>query len=321
MELRPLGNTTIRISPVALGCWPIAGMTSAGVNDRDSLATIEACFELGINHLDTAFAYGASGESERRIAKAIAGRRDQLVIATKGGIHWGPDLKQVLDGRPETLHRECEESLRRLNTDRVELYYLHSPDPATPVAESAGAIKQLIEKGKVLTAGLSNANVAQLEEFAAVCPLSAFQPPYNMLQRQIEADTLPWCREHNVAVMNYWPLMKGLLTGKFAREHQFPPGDGRLKYPAFQGAEWQKNHDLLDELRLIAQEAGRSVTQIVINWTIQQPGITSALCGAKRPEQIRDNAGAMDFRLTAAEMARIDAALAHRGTPLVKPAV
>jgi aryl-alcohol dehydrogenase-like predicted oxidoreductase len=321
MNLRPLGNTSIQVSAVALGCWPIAGMTSTGVNDRDSLATIEACFELGINHLDTAYAYGASGESERLIAQATAGRRDQMVIATKGGIHWSPDLKQVLDARPETLSRQCEESLRRLNTDRVELYYLHSPDPATPVAESAGAIKELIDEGKVIAAGLSNANVAQLEEFAAVCPLSAFQPPYNMLQRQIEADTLPWCRRHNVSVMIYWPLMKGLLTGKFARDHQFSPGDGRLKYPAFQGAEWEKNHDLLDALRAIAAEAGRSVAQIVLNWTIQQPGITSALCGAKRPDQIRDNAGAMDFQLTAAQMSRIEEALRRRGMPLAKSAV
>jgi aryl-alcohol dehydrogenase-like predicted oxidoreductase len=321
MNLRPLGKTSIQVSPVALGCWPIAGMTSAGVNDRDSLATIEACFELGVNHLDTAFAYGASGESERLIAQAIAGRREQVVIATKGGIHWDANLKQVLDGRPETLRHQCEESLRRLNTDRVELYYLHSPDPGTPVAASAGAIKRLIDDGKVLAAGLSNANVAQLEEFAAVCPLSAFQPPYNMLQRQIENDTLPWCLQQGVSVMIYWPLMKGLLTGKFARDHQFPPGDGRLKYPAFQGAEWQKNHDLLDELRQIAVEAGRSIAQVVINWTIQQPGITSALCGAKRPDQIRDNAGAMQFQLTAAQMARIDAALLRRGTPLARPAV
>jgi aryl-alcohol dehydrogenase-like predicted oxidoreductase len=321
MDLRPLGNTTLKVSPVALGCWPIAGMTSAGVNDADSLATIEACFELGVNHLDTAYAYGANGESERLIAQALGNRRDQMVIATKGGIHWGPDLKQVLDGRPETLRRQCEESLLRLGTDRVELYYLHAPDPATPVGESAGAIKRMIDEGKVSAAGLSNASVAQLEEFASVCPLSAYQPPYNMLQREIEADTLPWCRTHGVSVMIYWPLMKGLLTGKFSRDHQFPPGDGRLKYPAFQGAQWEKNHDLLDELRVIAEEAGRTVGQIVINWTIHQRGITSALCGAKRSDQIRDNAGAMSWRLTTEQMQRIEQALERRGLPESRPAV
>jgi aryl-alcohol dehydrogenase-like predicted oxidoreductase len=321
MELRPLGKTNLRVSPVALGCWPIAGMTSAGVNDADSLATIEACFELGINHLDTAYAYGLDGESERLIAKAIGTRRDQMVIATKGGIHWGADRDQLLDGRPETLRWECEASLQRLNTDRVELYYLHAPDPNTPVTESAGAIKQLIDEGKVLAAGLSNATVAQLEEFSAACPLSAFQPPYNMLQRDIEADTLPWCQAHNVSVLIYWPLMKGLLTGKFARDHRFPPGDGRLKYPAFQGDQWQKNHDLLDELRSIANEIGRTVTQVVINWTIHQSGITSALCGEKRPDQIRDSAGAMGWQLTPDCRKRIDDALARRGKPQARSAV
>jgi aryl-alcohol dehydrogenase-like predicted oxidoreductase len=130
MELRSLGKTNLQVSAVALGCWPIAGMTSAGVNDADSLATIEACFELGINHLDTAYAYGRTGESERLIAKALGPRRDRMVIATKGGIHWGDNGTQILDGRPETLRRECEASLQRLGTDRVELYYLHAPDPS-----------------------------------------------------------------------------------------------------------------------------------------------------------------------------------------------
>jgi aryl-alcohol dehydrogenase-like predicted oxidoreductase len=138
-ELRPLGATGIRVSPIAMGCWPIAGMTSLGVNDADSLATLEACFELGVNFLDTAYCYGANGESERLIARAINGRRDQVVIATKGGIHWGEDGKQVVDGRAETLKREIDESLRRLNTDRVELLYLHAPDTKIPLVESAGA--------------------------------------------------------------------------------------------------------------------------------------------------------------------------------------
>jgi aryl-alcohol dehydrogenase-like predicted oxidoreductase len=168
---------------------------------------------------------------------------------------------------------------------------------------------------------LSNASLAQLQEFAAECPLTAYQPPYNMLQRQIEQEVLPWCRQHRVAVNVYWPLMKGLLTGKYARDHQFPPGDGRLKYPMFQGEEWQKNQDFLDVLRTIAAEAGHSVAQVVINWTIHQPGITTALCGAIRPDQIRDNAGAMNWQLTATQNAAIDAALAARGTPVVRRAV
>ncbi len=320
-DLRPLGGTGLKVSSVALGCWPIAGMTSSGVNDADSLATIRACFELGINFLDTAYAYGPTGESERLVAQAIAGRREQMVIATKGGIEWGPGRQQIIDGRPETLRRQCDESLRRLATDRVELYYLHAPDPQVPIAESAGAIRELIAAGKALSAGVSNVNLAQLEAFAAVCPLAAYQPAYNMLQREIEADTVPWCRAHNVAVAVYWPLMKGLLAGRMPRGDQLAEGDSRRKYPMFQGDEWQKNQDLVDRLRAIANEVGRTVAQVVINWTIHQPGITVALCGAKRPGQIEENAGALGWRLSAQHLAQIDAALAVRGKALTRSPV
>ncbi len=321
MELRPLGTTDIRVSAIALGCWPIAGMSSTDVNDRDSLATIDACFDLGINFLDTAYCYGMNGESERLIARALGNRRDQLVIATKGGIHWEPPRKQILDARPETLRRECEESLRRLNTDRVELLYLHAPDSKTPIADSAGELRQLMEEGKTCAVGVSNVTLDQMQQFHAVCPIAATQPPYNMLQREIEADVIPWCVDHRVSVMIYWPLMKGLLAGQIPRDHVFPTTDSRHKYPAFQGHEWQKNCDLVDALRPISAETGRSVAQVVLNWTIHRHGITSALCGAKRTDQIRDNAGGEGWRLTPAQLARIDAALARRGEPITRGAV
>jgi aryl-alcohol dehydrogenase-like predicted oxidoreductase len=321
MSLRPLGSTGILVSPVALGCWPISGMTSLDVNEADSLATIEAALDDGINFLDTAFAYGAEGESERLIAQAIAGRRNEVVIATKGGICWSPDKNRVLDGSPATLRRQCEESLRRLATDHVELLYLHAPDPNTPLAESAATLRQLQAEGKTRAVGVSNFTRAQLEEFHSVCPIAAFQPPYNMLQRDIERDSLPWCRERNVAVCIYWPLMKGLLAGKLLRDHVFRQGDGRAKYPMFQGEEWRRNQDLLDALRQIASQAGKTVAQVVVNWTIHQSGITAALCGAKRPDQIRETAGALGWRLTVEQLKQIDAALARRGTPFTRAAV
>ena len=312
MELRTIGNTGIRVAPVAMGCWPIAGITSIDVSEPQSLATLEAALDAGINFFDTAYAYGYDGESERMIARALGHHRDQIVIATKGGIHW-ENRTQAKDGSPAALRRQCDESLRRLRTDRVELYYLHAPDPSVPVAESAGAIRELIAAGKVLSAGLSNATVEQLAEFHRVCPLAAFQPHYNMLQREIEDAQLPWCRERNVAVMVYWPLMKGLLAGRLPRDHVFDARDGRRKYPMYHGDEWQKNQDFLDELRPIAAETGRTVAQVVVNWTIHRPGITVALCGAKRPEQIRDNAGAMGWRLTDEQTARINRAIERRG--------
>jgi aryl-alcohol dehydrogenase-like predicted oxidoreductase len=321
IELRPLGNTDLCVSPVALGCWPISGMTSLDVNDSASLATLHAALDAGINFLDTAYAYGPTGESERLIARAIAGRRDEVVIATKGGIEWDAAGKRIIDGRPQTLRRQCEESLRRLNTDRVELLYLHAPDPSTPLSESAAALDRLKREGTTRSVGVSNFSLPQLEEFHAVCPLAAFQPPYNMLQRDIERDTLPWCRERGIAVCTYWPLMKGLLAGKLARDHVFQKGDGRAKYPMFVGDEWQRNQDFLDELRLISAEIGKTIAQVVVNWTIQQPGITAALCGAKRPEQIRETAGAMGWALTSEQLSRIAAALARRGTAVTRGAV
>lgn len=319
--LRPLGQTDIRVSAVAMGCWPIAGVTTLGVTEADSLATLHAAIDAGINFFDTAYFYGAAGESERRIARAMAGRRDQLVIATKGGLHWNAAGEREYDGRPATLRRECEESLRRLGTDRVELLYLHAPDPQTPVAESAAGLLALKQEGKARAIGVSNFSVSQLAEFHAVCPIDAFQPPYNMLQRQIELDTLPWCRERGISVMIYWPLMKGLLAGKLPRDYVFEPGDGRAKYPMFQGAEFQRNQDFLDRLREIASAAGKTVAQLVVNWTIEQPGITAALCGARRPEQILETAGSLGWRLTSEQRQRIDAALVARGQATLGNAV
>lgn len=313
MEYRPLGNSGIQISTVALGTWPMAGMTSLNVNEPDCLATIAAALDAGINFFDTAYCYGRDGESEKLLAKALASRRDDAVIATKGGVHWAPDGKQAGDARPATLRQECETSLRRLNTDRVDLLYLHSPDPTIPIAESAGELKRLMDEGKTRCVGVSNVSLEQIRQFHAVCPIAAYQPRYNMLQRDIEADTLPWSREHGVAVCIYWPLMKGLLSAKFPRDYQFDPRDGRQRLPMYHGDEWQKNQDFLDELRAIAAETGHNVAQIVVNWTIRQPGITCALCGAKRPDQILDTASATGWELSPTNLARIEQAIARRG--------
>ena len=321
MELRPLGSTGIRVSPIALGCWPIAGMSSADVKDDESLATIEACFDLGINFLDTAYGYGTTGESERLICRALANRREQMVIATKCGLHWGPGRQQIVDGRPERLRLECEESLQRLNTDHVELLYLHAPDPRIPLADSAGALRELLAAGKTRSVGVSNVSLAQVREFAAVCPLTAVQPPYNMLQRDIDRDLIPWCVSQSISVVIYWPLLKGLLAGKLPRDHVFPTTDSRHKYPMFQGTEWQKNQDFIDRLRPIAAEAGKTVSQLAINWAIHRPGITSALCGAKRPDQIRENALAAGWKLSSAQLAEIDKALAERGQAAIRQPV
>jgi aryl-alcohol dehydrogenase-like predicted oxidoreductase len=314
---RPLGTTGISVSPVALGCWPIAGVTTLDTNDADSIATIQKCFVVGINHLDTAYVYGPTGESENLIRRALGNRRDEMVIATKCGIHY-EGSEMVTDGRPERLRSECDESLRRLGTDRVELLYLHSPDETIPLADSAGALRDLLEAGKTRAIGVSNFTVEQLEAFSAVCPITAVQPPYNMLQRGIEARTVPWCQEHNASIMVYWPLMKGLLAGKFEREKGLDSRDGRRNFPGYAGDEWQRNQDFIDRLREAAALTGHTVAQLVVNWTISQPGITSALCGAKRPHQIEETAGAMRWSLTSEQREIIDAAIDARGTAATK---
>lgn len=318
-ERRPFGPHQTLVSPVAMGCWPIAGMTTLDATERDSVATLEAALAHGINFFDTAYCYGADGLSERLIGRVFKGRREQIVVASKGGIHWRTPTDRVQDASPARLQLECEESLRRLGVDYIDLHYLHAPDGKTPVASSAAALRRLMEQGKVRAVGASNVSLQQLEEFAGECPVAAVQPPYNMLQREIESDILPWCRQRNIAVMIYWPLMKGLLAGQLPRDHQFPPGDSRRKYPMFQGMEWQKNQDFVDRLKEIAHEAGKTVAQVVINWTIHQSGITVALCGAKRAYQIEESAGAMGWKLSADQMSRIEKAIAERG-PIVSRA-
>lgn len=320
MKLRQLGRSEIHVSSVAMGCWPITGMTTLNAVYEESIKTLHAALDAGINFLDTAYAYGINGESEQMIAEVIRDRRDDVVIATKGGIH-RVGRGQDYDARPQTIRRECDESLQRLGTESVELYYLHAPDPDTPIADTAGAISELINAGKVRTAGASNLSVSQLQEFHEVCPLTAVQPHFNMLQREIEDDIAPWCRENNVSLCVYWPLMKGLLAGKLPRDHQFDSRDGRAKYPMFQGEEWHRNQDFLDILRGIAAEANCTVAQLVIAWTINYPGITSALCGAKRDWQIQETAAAMTLELSDATRLRIDQAIEDRGPIVSRGAV
>lgn len=319
--LRRLGNTDLRVTPVALGCWPIAGVSSVDVNDRDSLRTIDAALDAGINFVDTAYMYGYEGESERLIGRAVMNRRDEVVIATKCGLHWSAQRKMAADSRPDVLKSECETSLTRLGTDHVDLLYLHAWDKTTPLADVAGAFREMLDAGQTRSVGVSNLSVDQMDRFHAVCPITAVQPPYSMLQRQAEQDVIPWCQGRDISVIVYWPLMKGLLAGHLRRDHVFQPKDGRPKYPMFQGEEWQKNQDFVDLLRELARESGKTISQIVINWTIHRPGVTSALCGAKRAYQTEETAAAMGWRLNEHELGRIDNALAERGTPITESPV
>lgn len=325
---RHLGSSSVSVGPLGLGCWPLAGMTRAGVSREAAVATIRAAIDAGITHLDTAYCYGERGEADRAIGAALGldgesaearTRRDAVVIAGKCGIHWEPDAskdpprRQVVDGRPERLRAEVDESLVRLGTDRFDLLYLHCPDPAVPIEESAGELKRLVDAGKTRAVGLSNAGVDRMARFAAVCPLAACQLHFNMLQREIEETALPWCRERGIAMVVYWPLMKGLLAGKMHRGQVFPTSDSRHKYPLFNGVEFERNLDFVDALRPVAARLNVALADLVLAWTAEQPGITSVLFGATGPAQVEENVRALACQLDDAARDSIRVAIAARG--------
>jgi aryl-alcohol dehydrogenase-like predicted oxidoreductase len=309
--LRALGGSGLQVQALGLGCWPLAGVTSPGVTEASACATVRAWLDEGLTFLDTAHGYGPQGESDRRIARALAGRRDQATIAIKVGMRIdGP--QRSIDGTPATLRRQCEESLQRLRTDRVDLLYLHQPDPKVPVEESAGTLAALLAAGKTRAVGLSNCTVAELRRFATACPVVAVQLPYNLITRGIEEELVPFCRAHDVAVVAYWPLMKGLLGGRLVAGRPIPPEDGRAKYPLFQGPELLRRLGAVDRLRALAARAGLTVAQLVLRWTIHRPGITAAVVGARRPEQARENAGGLGPPLPDEVCRAMEAALADQ---------
>ena len=293
-----LGSSDLMVSPVAMGCWPIAGMTSLDVNESDSLNTLNAAVDCGINFFDTAYCYGTDGVSERLLGQCAAGRRDQLVIATKCGVHWDQDGGKVIDGSSDRILSECDQSLQRMGIDHIDLMYLHRPDPRTPIAESAAALATLQKQGKIRYAGVSNVTPAELIEFHAVCPVVAAQLPFNLVQQQTRRDFGHWCAEQNVAICCYWPLMKGLLAGRIRRDFVFDPADKRRGYEIFQGENFLQAQDMLDELDAIAHQHQLTISQLVIVWTIAQSCITVALCGAKRAWQISETAKAMECQLS-----------------------
>jgi len=292
---RRLGQSDLAVSPVALGCWPLAGVTSGPTTDEEAAAVLDAALDAAIHHRPPADAYGREGQSERRVGQAIRGRRQQVVLATKVGVYWETDGSLRRTGRPDLLARQLDESLRRLALDEVDLLYFHAPAEDAPLAESAGWFCDVLAQGKARAVGVSNLSVAQMEVFAAECPIVACQVRYNRLQREIEADVLPWCRAQRVSVVAYEPLALGLLTGKFARDHVFAADDWRRRSPLFMGEAWAKNLDEVARMRPVAAALGCSVAQLAVAWTVSRPGVTSALCGAKRPEQIRETAQAMSL--------------------------
>ncbi len=308
---RTLGNSDLAVSPIGLGCWPIAGVSTLNVTKQESLATLHAALDAGVNFFDTAFAYGYDGESEKLIAQVLETRRDEVVLATKVGQYFGPNRERIVDGKPDSLIKQAKLSLQRLQIEQVDVLYLHMPDPEVPIEQSAAAIRQLIDEGVARFAGVSNVSAEQLRAFHAVCPVVVNQPPFNMLQQTTVQQLRSNCSELNIANACYWVLMKGILAGHMARDHQLDPNDKRKTYPIYQGTAWQRSQDFLDHLRKLANELSCTVAQIVVAWTIRQPSVDIALCGARHPKQIQETAAAMTLDLDPSVLERINSWIAE----------
>lgn len=322
MEQRQLGSSDVFVSPVIFGAWAIGGWMWGGSEEQESIDAIRSAIDNGVNTIDTAAIYGM-GYSEELVARAIEGRRDQVVLATKCGMRWdiaegsdpwpqkdtkGRDVVIRKNSRPDSIVYECEQSLRRLRTDVIDLYQIHWPDVSTPVEDSMRAMVKLREQGKIRAIGVSNYDVKWMRDAMKITPLASLQPPYSLIQRKIEQDVLPFCREHHIGVIVYSPLERGLLTGKVTADRVFPPGDHRAKHKYFTVENRKRVLEALDKIRPIAERHNASPAQVVINWTIHEPGITAALVGARNAEQATHNARAMNFTLTPQERGEVRAA-------------
>jgi len=316
MEKRKLGLSGVTVSPIAFGAWAIGGWMWGGSDKKDSIRAIHACLDNGITSLDTAPIYGF-GHSEEVVGEAIKGNRERYEILTKAGMQWEGTKGEYFfttndnsgiqrdiykySGR-DSLIAECEESLRRLGTDYIDLYQIHWPDHTTPIEEAMEAFRILMEQGKIRAAGVSNYSVEQMEQASTVVELSSNQVPYSMVRREIEQDVLPWCLDNNCGILAYSPLQRGLLTGKITPDYPFAPGDSRPETPHFKVNNLIHTNKFLDQIRPLAEEKGATLSQLVIAWTLCQPGITVALVGARTEQQVVQNTGALDVQLSTDEV-------------------
>ena len=320
MEQISLGNSSLKTSRIGLGTWAIGGWMWGGTSEAESIATIRAAVDRGITLIDTAPAYGF-GRSEELVGKALAagGLRDGVQIATKVGLNWR-DGSVYRDSRPVRIRTEIEDSLRRLRTDVIDLYQVHWPDLETPLAETARTLEDLRRAGKIRAIGVSNYSPAQLDTFRAIAKLDAVQSPYNLFEREIDADVLPYARHTRLAVLSYGALCRGLLSGRMTATTTFEGDDLRKVDPKFQSPRFQQYLAAVEELRRMARERfGKSVLALALRWVLDQ-GPTIALWGARRPEQLEPLAEVDGWHLDEGTRREIDAILARNVTDPVSPA-
>ena len=310
------GRTDLEITPVGFGAWAIGGTGWRGAwghqDDDEAVGAIRRAVEVGINWVDTAAVYGL-GHSEELVARALKAvpEADRPYVFTKCSLVWDEDggVHNVLE--KGSVKRECEESLRRLQTDVIDLYQIHWPNPDGDIEEGWGALAELKDEGKVRHIGVSNFDVSQMERVNAVAPVETLQPPYNMLSREIEDEILPYCEENDIGVIVYSPMKSGLLTGKMTPERvqNFPSDDWRRHHEDFNEPKLSTNLELVEKLREVGERHGRSPAEVAIAWTLRHPAVTAAIVGGRRPDQVDGIIGAAEFRLSEDEIEEIEAAI------------
>ena len=317
VDYRQLGTTDLRVSALGFGTWEIGNPGYGHTDDADAAAAIHRALELGITCVDTAAGYGL-GRSEEIVGKALGDRRKDVVLVTKCGLAWDeadPNAPQRRDSSPQRILKEIDDSLRRLGTDWVDLYLVHWPDPNTPIAETAETMAAIVRAGKARYVGVSNYRHGQLQTFNATCPASANQLGYNLFDRRIEEELLPYCREQGIGVMAYGSLCYGLLSGTFTPTTRFTPPDWRASGRAFglslfTPEHFAQNLAVVEALKGVATDLGKTLPQLALNWTLNRPGITVGLSGMRKPSEVEDNVGATGWQLAPAELAAIDEILA-----------
>ena len=329
MRMRKIGTTDIEASVVALGAWAIGGGPWWGESDdQQSIDAIHAALDAGVNMIDTAPVYGW-GRSEEVVGKAIKDRRDLVVLATKCGLWWHDDSGPLffqLDGytvrrylRPDAIRKELEDSLQRLQTDYIDLYQTHwqsTEQDNDPISETMECLLQLKKEGKIRAIGASNVDVTQMKEYQATGVLDAIQPRYSMLDRAIEKEILPHCIDQNISTLVYSPLEQGLLTGAISMDQTFSPGEYRNNIPWFKPDNRQKVLNMLDGWKPLAKKYNCNLAQLVIAWTVEQPGVTHALCGARKVEHSKQNGVGGSLALESDDIKTMRSDVESLGNPL-----
>lgn len=314
MQTRQLGNSDLNITPLGIGAWAMGGagwaFSWSDQDDNQSIDAIHAALDLGMNWIDTAAVYGL-GHSEEVVAKALEGRGADRrpYVFTKCARNWDENRQIVKLLKRDAIRKECENSLRRLNVDVIDLYQIHWPEPDEDIEEGWETLVQLKGEGKVRWIGVSNFNPSQLERIRAIAPITSIQPPYSLVRPEIEAGILPYAAQHQIGVIVYSPMGSGMLSGSMTRERveTLPQDDWRRRSPFFQEPALTKNLKIAEKIKEIAARHGRSAGEAAIAWTLRQHAVTGAIVGVRNREQAKGIIGAMEFRLSEEEIREIDA--------------